>query len=209
MGSSQLQYTILPGSVKDMGVYLFIRQGSVSMSGGASPLTFWGVCDKCMFHISNGNQIYITLHKRRFFSLPLSVWVCFAPRICTCVWPCVSERPLCSRVRVSAVSTWTCLTRDRLCCAHSVGHVLLLIFMSGPGSCSYRDIFPAYRSQWLQMFSKQLSKMLDWFKSKINFWPGALHQGAAFGMHFLVNTLFHVLLKNCIVATNYITRQLS
>lgn len=38
MGSSQLQYTILPSSMKDMGVNLFIRQGSVSMSDGASPL---------------------------------------------------------------------------------------------------------------------------------------------------------------------------
>jgi len=199
MGSSQLQYTILPGSVKDMGVYLFLTQMSVRMSGGASPLTFWGVCDKCMFHILNGNRIHITLHKRRF---SLTVWVCFATRICTCVRPCVSERPLCSGVRVSAVSTWTCLTRDRLCCAHSAGHVLLLIFMSGPGSSSYRDIFPAYRSRWLQMFSKQLSKMLDWFKSKINFWPGALH-------FFFVTTLFHVLLKNCIAATNYVTHLLS
>lgn len=38
MGSSQLQCTILPSSMMDMGVNLFIRQGSVSMSGGASPL---------------------------------------------------------------------------------------------------------------------------------------------------------------------------
>lgn len=88
MGSSQLQYTILPGSVKDMGVYLFIRQGSVSMSGGASPLTFWGVCDKCMFHISNGNQIYITLHKRRFF---------FSPSLCVSVF-CPPYMHLCLTV---------------------------------------------------------------------------------------------------------------
>lgn len=92
MGSSQLQYTILPGSVKDMGVYLFIRQGSVSMSGGASPLTFWGVCDKCMFHISNGNQIYITLHKRRFFFLSLTLSLAHALSLlslslCECVLP--------------------------------------------------------------------------------------------------------------------------